>query len=45
MTGSGACAIAWCDSEKQARDAVAALPAGIGGRVVRTLSRHPLAGW
>jgi 4-diphosphocytidyl-2-C-methyl-D-erythritol kinase len=45
MTGSGACAIAWCDSEEQARDAVAALPAGTGGRVVRTLSRHPLAGW
>ncbi|HEX4884759.1 MAG TPA: 4-(cytidine 5'-diphospho)-2-C-methyl-D-erythritol kinase [Casimicrobiaceae bacterium] len=43
MTGSGACAIAACESEERAREAVAALPAGIAGRVVRTLDRHPLA--
>lgn len=44
MTGSGACAIARCESAAQAAAAVAALPAGTTGRVVRTLARHPLAG-
>lgn len=43
MTGSGACVIAACDSADAARQAIAALPSGIAGRVVRTLSRHPLA--
>ena len=43
MTGSGACVVARCHSEAQAREAVAALPAGTPGRVLRTLSRHPLA--
>jgi 4-diphosphocytidyl-2-C-methyl-D-erythritol kinase len=43
MTGSGACAIALCDSEAQAREAVAKLPAGVAGRVVSTVERHPLA--
>lgn len=43
MTGSGACVVAICRSEAQARQAVAALPAGTAGRVLRTLSRHPLA--
>jgi 4-diphosphocytidyl-2-C-methyl-D-erythritol kinase len=44
MTGSGACAIARCGSPEQARAAIAALPQGTAGRVVRTLGRHPLAG-
>jgi 4-diphosphocytidyl-2-C-methyl-D-erythritol kinase len=43
MTGSGACAIARCASEDEARRALSALPAGTQGRVVRTLARHPLA--
>ena len=43
MTGSGACVIATCDSADAARLAIAALPEGIAGRVVRTLARHPLA--
>lgn len=42
MTGSGACVIAPFASEGEARAAVASLPAGIAGRVVRTLARHPL---
>jgi 4-diphosphocytidyl-2-C-methyl-D-erythritol kinase len=45
MTGSGACAIARCDSAEHAGATVAALPEGTAGRVVRTLARHPLAGW
>ena len=45
MTGSGACVIARCESAEHARAAVAALPQGTAGRVVRTLARHPLAGW
>lgn len=45
MTGSGACAIARCASAEHARATVAALPEGTAGRVVRTLARHPLAGW
>ena len=43
MTGSGACVIAPFSSERAASAAVAALPAGVAGRVVRTLARHPLA--
>lgn len=42
MTGSGACAIARCESAAHARTAIAALPAGTSGRVLRTLARHPL---
>ena len=45
MTGSGACVIARCESAEEASRVVAALPEGIAGRVVRTLARHPLAGW
>jgi 4-diphosphocytidyl-2-C-methyl-D-erythritol kinase len=44
MTGSGACIIAACASRAEAETVVAALPAGVEGRVMRTLSRHPLAG-
>ncbi len=43
MTGSGACAIAMCASEVQARRVVAALPSSIAGHVARTIARHPLA--
>lgn len=43
MSGSGACVIARCDSERSAREVLAALPRGTGGCVVRTLARHPLA--
>lgn len=42
MTGSGACVIAPFASEGEAHAAVATLPPGIAGRVVRTLARHPL---
>jgi 4-diphosphocytidyl-2-C-methyl-D-erythritol kinase len=45
MTGSGACVFAACASEREARQAIDALPPHIGGRVSRTLSRHPLAGF
>jgi len=44
MTGSGACGIAVCASRDEANAVIAALPAGVDGRVVRTLARHPLAG-
>jgi len=43
MTGSGACAIAMCASELEARHIVAALPPSIEGHVARTIARHPLA--
>jgi 4-diphosphocytidyl-2-C-methyl-D-erythritol kinase len=43
MTGSGARAFAAFATEREARDAVASLPAGVAGHVVRTLARHPLA--
>ena len=45
MTGSGACAIALCASEPEARRAVASLPPSIRGFVARTIARHPLAGF
>lgn len=45
MTGSGACAIALCASEAEARRVVASLPPSIRGFVVRTIARHPLAGF
>ena len=45
MTGSGACAIALCASEPEARHAVASLPPSIRGFVARTIARHPLAGF
>ncbi len=45
MTGSGACVFAACTSEQEARLAIGALPEHIGGRVSRTLARHPLAGF
>ncbi len=45
MTGSGACVFAACESADAARTALQALPDGSAGRVVRTLARHPLAGW
>lgn len=45
MTGSGACAIALCASEPEARRAVASLPPSIRGFVVRTIAHHPLAGF
>ncbi len=42
MTGSGSCVIAPFGDERSALAAVAALPDGIAGTVVRTLARHPL---
>jgi 4-diphosphocytidyl-2-C-methyl-D-erythritol kinase len=45
MTGSGACAIAPFRTEREARAALAGLPRDVEGRVVRTLSRHPLQGF
>ncbi len=45
MTGSGACVIAPFADERAARAAVDVLPAGIAGLVVRTIDRHPLAGF
>ena len=44
MTGSGAAVIGACETETAARAAIDALPAGMAGRAVRTLRRHPLAG-
>ncbi len=43
MTGSGACVFATFAKEVEARIALAKLPQGLGGSVVRTLARHPLA--
>ena len=43
MTGSGACVFASFESECNARRALALLPPGMPGCVVRTLARHPLA--
>lgn len=43
MTGSGACVFAACATEREARDALAALPPHIDGHLARTLARHPLA--
>lgn len=43
MTGSGSTVFAACDSAASAMKAVAALPNGFCGVVVRTLARHPLA--
>ena len=43
MTGSGACVFASFETELDARRALALLPAGVPGCVVRTLARHPLA--
>jgi 4-diphosphocytidyl-2-C-methyl-D-erythritol kinase len=43
MTGSGACVFAPFVAERDARQALALLPAGTPGRVVRTVARHPLA--
>jgi 4-diphosphocytidyl-2-C-methyl-D-erythritol kinase len=45
MTGSGAAVFAACESETAARSAIDALPAGVAGLAVRTLARHPLAGF
>ena len=45
MTGSGAAVIAACETEEAARRALRALPAGVAGRVVVTLPRHPLGGF
>jgi 4-diphosphocytidyl-2-C-methyl-D-erythritol kinase len=42
MTGSGGCAFAAFATEDDARKALTALPPGFTGRVVRTLTRHPL---
>jgi 4-diphosphocytidyl-2-C-methyl-D-erythritol kinase len=43
MTGSGACVFGMFDAERDARRALALLPAEMPGCVVRTLGRHPLA--
>jgi 4-diphosphocytidyl-2-C-methyl-D-erythritol kinase len=45
MTGSGACVFAAFATEFQARAALDMLPTDCAGRVVRTLARHPLAGF
>jgi 4-diphosphocytidyl-2-C-methyl-D-erythritol kinase len=42
MTGSGGCVFATFSSERDARDALRHLPQEIEGRVVRTLTHHPL---
>jgi 4-diphosphocytidyl-2-C-methyl-D-erythritol kinase len=43
MTGSGACVFAAFAREIDAQRALALLPAGMPGRIVRTLNRHPMA--
>lgn len=43
MTGSGGCAFATFDAQGDAQRAIAMLPPGMPGLVVRTLARHPLA--
>ena len=43
MTGSGACAFASFATERDARAALASLPAEMPQRVVRAVARHPLA--
>ena len=43
MTGSGSCAFATFDAQSDAERAIAMLPPGMSGLVVRTLARHPLA--
>ncbi|HJU21692.1 MAG TPA: 4-(cytidine 5'-diphospho)-2-C-methyl-D-erythritol kinase [Casimicrobiaceae bacterium] len=43
MTGSGSCAFATFDAQNDAQRAIAVLPQGTSGLVVRTLARHPLA--
>ena len=43
MSGSGACVFAMFDAERDAKRALASLPAEIPGCVARTLARHPLA--
>jgi 4-diphosphocytidyl-2-C-methyl-D-erythritol kinase len=43
MTGSGACVFAAFATALEAQSALALLPAGIPGQVVRTVARHPLA--
>ena len=43
MTGSGSCVFALFAAESEARAAVDARPAAMGGFVARTLARHPLA--
>ena len=45
MTGSGACAIAVFACRSDAESALAQLPRGTAGQVVRTLARHPLSGF
>jgi 4-diphosphocytidyl-2-C-methyl-D-erythritol kinase len=45
MTGSGACVFAPFGSERDARRALSRLPAHTPGCVVRTVERHPLAGF
>ena len=43
MTGSGACVFAACATEREARAALACVPAHVDRRLARTLARHPLA--
>ncbi len=43
MTGSGACVFAAFATAPEAQSALALLPAGVPGQVVRTVARHPLA--
>lgn len=43
MSGSGACVYAMFEAEDDAHAALALLPAGVLGRVARTVARHPLA--
>jgi 4-diphosphocytidyl-2-C-methyl-D-erythritol kinase len=43
MTGSGACVFAAFSAELEARGALTHLPPEVGGRIARTLERHPLA--
>ena len=45
MTGSGSCVFATFASEQAAIDARSRLPAPSDARLVRTLARHPLAGF
>jgi 4-diphosphocytidyl-2-C-methyl-D-erythritol kinase len=45
MTGSGACVFAAFATRREAEDALAVLPRSFDGYLVRTLARHPLAGF
>lgn len=45
LTGSGSCVFAAFSSRRQAESALRAVPSDFDGYLVRTLARHPLAGF